>query len=204
VEGRTEHWEQVYTTRATSEVSWYQREPGTSIRLIKKIASGTDDAVIDVGGGASFLVDRLLAHGFTDVTVLDISEHVLEEVRRRLGPLADSVELIAQDLLTWEPPRHYDVWHDRAVFHFLTQPQERRRYLAVAARALEAGSNLILGTFAEDGPTQCSGLPVARYSALDLRDAFAASFALVMHEREEHVTPSGGTQPFTWVVLRRT
>jgi trans-aconitate methyltransferase len=121
VEDRTENWEWVYATKTTGQVSWYQCEPATSIRLIEKVASGTDDAVIDVG--ASFLVDRFLAGGFTDVTVLDISEHVLDEVRRRLGPLADSVELIAHDLLTWEPPRHYDVWHDRAVFHFLTQPQ---------------------------------------------------------------------------------
>jgi SAM-dependent methyltransferase len=191
-------------TRATTDVSWYEREPATSLRLIENVVTNPAVAVIDVGGGASLLIDRLLAHSFSDITVLDVSERVLEEVRARLGDRADDVHLIAEDVLTWEPHRHYDVWHDRAVFHFLTEPADRGRYVDVARRAVPTGGILVLGTFAEDGPTECSGLPVARYSASELRDVFVGSFTLVADEREEHVTPVGIVQPFTWVVLRRT
>jgi 2-polyprenyl-3-methyl-5-hydroxy-6-metoxy-1,4-benzoquinol methylase len=161
-------------------------------------------AVIDVGAGESLLVDSLLARGFTDVTLLDISQHALREVERRLGEQAVHVTFVHQDVLTWAPDRQYDVWHDRAVFHFLTERAARNRYVETTARAIRVGGGLVLATFAEDGPTQCSGLPTARYSAIDLEATFSEYFSLDEHERDEHVTPRGIVQPFTCAVLRRT
>jgi SAM-dependent methyltransferase len=159
--------------------------------------------VIDVGGGASFLVDGLLARGFSDVTVLDVSQHALDEVEQRLGERAGSVNLVCGDLLTWAPDRRYDIWHDRALLHFLTDPIDRDRYVKLAERTVRDDGALIIGTFADDGPTQCSGLPVLRYTPAELATVFSKSFTLVAHEREEHTTPAGVIQPFTWVVLRR-
>ena len=185
-------------------MSWYEREPATSLRLIETLAPVPESAVIDIGGGASFLVDRLAARGFTDLTVLDISEHALDEVRERLGPRAHVVTLVHHDLLTWKPDRRYDIWHDRAVFHFLTESSTRARYVDIAATALRDAGALIVGAFASDGPTQCSGRPVTRYSPVQLASVFSTSFSLVEHEREEHITPGGVVQPFTWVTLRRT
>ena len=197
------HWEGVYTTRPLTELSWYEREPAASLRLVRQVATGPSAAVVDVGAGASRLVDHLLGYGFGDVTVLDLSQRALAEVRARLGERARDVTFVQQDVLTWEPVRQYDVWHDRAVFHFLTERVARDRYVEAAARTVRAGGSLVLATFAEDGPTQCSGLPVERYSAQGLDEVFAGSFSLVEHERHEHVTPGGTVQPFSWVVLRR-
>ncbi len=200
---RGDHWEIVYTTAASMDLSWYEREPVTSLRLIKEITSEPSAAVIDIGAGTSSLVDRLLAREFTDVTVLDIAQHALTEVQQRLGDRAKLVTFVHQDALTWKPDRQYDIWHDRAVFHFLTDTSARDRYVDLAARSIRHGGVLVLATFAEDGPTHCSGLPVARYTTHDLEDAFAASCSLVKNEREEHITPAGIVQPFTWAVLRR-
>ena len=200
---RASLWDRVYATKATTDLGWYEREPTTSLRLIESVATDTTSAVIDVGGGASSLVDRLLERGFRDLTVLDVSQHALDQVRERLGDRGSNVNLVRPDVLTWEPDKPYDVWHDRAVFHFLIDPAERDRYVDIARRALRPDGAVVLGTFAEDGPTQCSGLPVARYSGADLASLFLPSFVLVEHEREEHVTPSGTVQPFTWVTLRR-
>ena len=200
---RAEHWERVYATRSTSEVSWYQPEPSTSLRLIQRMASGTASAVIDVGGGASLLVDGLFARGFSDVTVLDVSQHALDEVKTRLGERAASVNLVCHDVLAWVPERRYDIWHDRAVLHFLTDPIDRDRYVKLVEKAVQDDGALVVGTFAEDGPTQCSGLPVLRYSLAELANVFSTSFTLMADEREEHTTPAGVVQPFTWVLLRR-
>ncbi len=185
-------------------MGWYEPEPATSLRLIETMASSSASAVIDVGGGASLLVDRLLDRGFTDLTVLDVSQHVLEEVRGRLGERGAQVVLVRHDVLTWAPDRPYDIWHDRAVLHFLTEPAERDRYVEVAEQAVRENGAVIVGAFAEDGPTQCSGLPVVRYSAADLANLFRKSFVFVAHERVEHVTPTGVVQPYTWIVLRHT
>lgn len=149
------------------------------------------------------LVDRLLAAGFVDLTVLDISARALEVARERLGAGAERVHFVCHDLLTWDPDRQYAVWHDRAVFHFLTDVADRERYVALAERAVRVGGTLLVGTFAEDGPQRCSGLPVCRYAAGALSAAFAPSFHLSAHERAEHLTPQGVAQPFTWVTLRR-
>ena len=197
-------WEGIYATTPSTEVSWYERHPATSLRLIEEVAPGSDAAVIDVGAGASLLVDGLVTHGFSDVTVLDVSEHALSEVRERLGVGVQSVTFLTEDVLRWNPDRQYDVWHDRAVFHFLTDATDRDRYVDVAASTVRSGGYLVLATFAEDGPTQCSGLRVSRYSAEDLGEVFSPIFLVARYEREEHVTPRGVVQPFTWVMLRRT
>jgi len=195
------HWDTVYGTKATDEVSWYQRRPATSERLLASVSSPAD-AVIDVGAGASTLADSLLDAGWSDVTVLDVSPRALALVRDRLGPL-DSASFIVADVLAWQPDRTYDAWHDRAVFHFLVQPEQRQQYAATASRAIRPGGALVLATFAEDGPTRCSGLPTSRYDADALAAVFAPDFTLEHSEREEHVTPGGAIQPFTWAVLRR-
>ena len=197
------HWDHIYTSIRSTEVSWYARDPAASLRLVDMVASSPSVAVIDVGAGASLLVDRLLVDGFTDVTVLDVSQHALAETKQRLGEQAQHVTFVVHDILTWQAERQYDIWHDRAVFHFLTEDTHRDRYVEVAARAIRVGGGLVLATFAEDGPTRCSGLSVSRSSAEDLERAFSGFFSLVEHEREAHVTPGGAVQNFTWAVFRR-
>ena len=174
------------------------------MRLIDAIAPGAGAAIIDVGTGASSLVDQLLDRGFTDLTVLDLSAGALDDVAARLGDRARQVCFVVHDVLTWEPHRHFDLWHDRAVFHFLIDAADQQRYVQLAATAVRSGGHLVIATFAEDGPTECSGMAVSRYSAeqLGAMFSFSPSFNLVDHERERHVTPRGIVQPFTWVVLR--
>jgi SAM-dependent methyltransferase len=196
-------WDRTYATRSNAELSWYQREPDTSVRLIESVACGPSSAIVDVGSGTSYLVDRLLALGFVDLTVLDVAERALEQVRTRLGGHAHRVTFVHHDVITWEPDREYDVMHDRAVFHFVTDADQCARYASVAARVVRRGGAVVIATFAEDGPTHCSGFPVSRYSSDELAGRFSAAFSLVAHEREDHVTPAGVVQPFTWAVLRR-
>lgn len=195
------HWDGVYTTKAVTAVSWYQTSPVYSLELIAAAAIGADAPVIDVGAGASVLVDRLLDDGHSDVTVLDVAADALATAQDRLGPeRAAAVDWVVADLLTWHPPRRYRLWHDRAVFHFLTDPADRDRYRAVLHRALAAGGHIVVGTFAEDGPTSCSGLPTARYAPEDLAAEFS-DYRVVRIAREEHHTPGGTVQPFTWLLL---
>ena len=198
------HWEEVYATRAANEVSWYQRDPATSVRLVEASSADRSAAIVDVGSGASFLVDRLLDDGYRDITLVDVSARALDGVRTRLGEPARSVTFVCSDALEWSPERAYDVWHDRAAFHFLTDDTDRARYVEVASMSVRPGGALIVATFAADGPTHCSGLPVRRHSAHDLAAAFGACFTVESSEREEHVTPAGVVQPFTWMVLRRS
>lgn len=195
-------WDQVYAEKAVDDVSWYQSRAEVSLELITTY--GRPGALIDVGAGASVLADQLLASGRTDLTLLDVSATGLEETRRRLGAAADEVAFVVADLLTWRPSRQYATWHDRAVFHFLTDPADRDSYVRTVASALVPGGVLVLGTFAEDGPEQCSGLPTARYDAASLAAQFSDGFGVVTTTRELHRTPWGGEQSFTWVVLRRT
>ncbi|MGH3977117.1 MAG: methyltransferase domain-containing protein [Pseudonocardiaceae bacterium] len=192
------HWNTVYATKAADEVSWYEPVPATSRRLITLAA--TSGRVIDVGAGASGLADALVSAGY-DVTVLDVSANALAQVRERLGQKATYV---VADLLNWTPADSYAAWHDRAVFHFLTDPDDQARYVDLAARAIQAGGALVMGTFAPTGPESCSGLPTTRHDADSLARLFAGSFTLEHTETEEHVTPWGAIQPFTWVVLRRS
>ncbi|HEX2785149.1 MAG TPA: class I SAM-dependent methyltransferase [Ilumatobacteraceae bacterium] len=201
---RSNHWDDIYATRPSTELSWHQGDPQISLRLIEQITHGQPAVIIDIGAGTSLLVDQLVACRFTDVTVIDVSDLALAVVRQRLGAHAKEVTFVPSDITTWTPDRRYDIWHDRAVFHFLTEQTDRDRYVAIASDAVRGGGSVVLATFAEDGPTRCSGLPVCRYTADELATVFSPAFSLIEHEREEHVTPSGINQSFTWVVLQRT
>jgi SAM-dependent methyltransferase len=195
-----DHWDDVFRRRPHDQVSWYQATPETSLRLLRQ-AAPQRGPIVDVGGGASALADALLDDGWTDVTVLDVSEVALRAVRERLGHRP--VEVVVADVRSWAPTRHYEAWHDRAVFHFLVDDEDRGRYVDTAARAVAPGGAVVIATFAADGPDRCSGLPTARYDPSALADAFRPWFDLEHADREEHPTPGGVIQPFTWAVLRR-
>jgi len=184
-------------------VSWFQTEPTLSLELIRLLGVVPNIPVIDVGGGASSLVEHLLEAGFTDVSVLDISETAIEAGRGRLG--ADArVSWLHEDLSSWRPTRRFGLWHDRAAFHFLVGEDERARYLETLRSGLEHGGALVLATFADDGPEYCSGLPVARYSVDDLVAVLGGGFQVIDTRRQVHTTPAGVMQPFTWVAARAT
>lgn len=196
------HWENVYLTKDAASVSWFQPFPEPSLRMIEAAGVVPPAHIIDVGGGASSLVDALLAKEF-QVTVLDVSQAALDFSRQRLGSNAEIPRWIAEDITTWRPSEVYDVWHDRAVFHFLTDPEDRAKYLSALKAALRRGGFAILATFAEDGPERCSGLPVRRYSSDDLARTLGADFTLIRTEREEHQTPWESSQMFTWTLFAR-
>lgn len=198
------HWEQVYASKPAESVSWYQPHANLSLKLIEGAGLPVTAALIDVGGGASTLVDDLLERGFRDVTVLDVAASALESAKARLGHRAARVHWLEADVTKVDLPGHaYDVWHDRAVFHFLTDPEDRRAYVEAVLRAIKPGGHVIIATFAEDGPLKCSGLPVMRYSAAALHAELGSGFALVAHERELHHTPFGTTQQFTYCCFRK-
>ncbi len=200
--GNAAHWDDAYTQGDVTR-SWFQQHPATSLRMLDAAGVTPGDSLIDVGGGASHLVDALLDKGYRDLTVLDISPAGLAHAQRRLAGRANQVRWLVADLLAWEPLRHYRVWHDRAVFHFQAIPAAKDKYLSVLEAATEPDSAAVFGCFAPDGPRQCSGLPVARYSAAELADLLSPKWALVTQAREEHTTPAGVIQPFTWAVLRK-
>ncbi len=196
-----EHWEAAYSGGDAS-VSWYQSEATTSLELIQKVAA-PHASVIDVGGGSSTLVDGLLASGHRNVAVLDLADNGLAISRHRLGAAAEQVDWIVANLLEWRSPELYDVWHDRAVLHFLTEDDERAQYLDALRSALEVGGHAVIGTFAEDGPERCSGLTVRRYSAEELRTFLGPEFEFVSEMHEHHQTPGGNQQSFNWLTARR-
>ena len=204
---RKQHWEDVYSAKASNEVSWYQSIPDTSLSLIRASkagsAAGSAAKIIDIGGGASTLADHLLAEGFRDVTVLDISEAAIEQARQRLGTRASQIHWLVADIVSWRPQTRYDLWHDRAVFHFLTNPEDRRAYVAALKATLRPGGTVILATFAPDGPERCSGLPVCRYSPEMLAAELGAELTLVQTIAEDHHTPSGAVQPFIYCRFTR-
>jgi len=198
------HWEHIYAHKAPTQVSWYQEHAQLSLDLIHRAGVQKDDPIIDVGGGASTLVDDLLAAGFQRITVLDIAAKALEFAQERLGPRAAQVTWIEADVTQAAlPAQAYALWHDRAVFHFLTQPADRQRYIENARRAVRSGGSLILATFAQDGPERCSGLEVMRYSAERLQQEFCADFEPVESLSERHRTPFGTEQKFLYCLLRR-
>ena len=200
-----QHWEKVYTSKAPDTVSWFQPHAQLSLELIKSTGAGLDAGIIDVGGGASTLVDDLLAEGYTDLTVLDLSHAALEAARRRMGAQAGKVRWIEADVTTVDlPDKRYDIWHDRAVFHFLTEAQEREAYVRTVFRSVKPGGHVIIATFAEDGPEQCSGLPVMRYRPDELHDEFGEAFTLLQHRKEAHHTPAGAVQQFVYCYCRRS
>lgn len=195
---RKQHWEEVYRQKAEDTVSWFQPRPEISLELIHAAGVRKTDALIDVGGGASRLVDALLAEGFTDVSVLDISEIALDKDRARLGDTASRVHWIAEDITEWHPQRKYRLWHDRAVFHFLTDPAERAAYRKNLESALLPGGTAIIASFSLEGPERCSGLPVQRYSHASLAAELGPRFKLTERRAEAHETPAGKIQHFQY------
>ncbi|TKC92506.1 class I SAM-dependent methyltransferase [Trinickia terrae] len=198
------HWEAVYRTKAPDAVSWYRPHLELSLQLIERVAPDRAAAIIDAGGGQASLVDDLLARGYRDVTVLDLSRAALDAAQRRIGGAAARVNWIAGDVtrVALEADR-YDVWHDRAVFHFLTEPRQRAAYVRQASRAIRPGGHLIVAAFGPEGPQKCSGLDVVRYDTDALYAQFAANFRLVESATQWHRTPSGATQQFVHCCLER-
>jgi SAM-dependent methyltransferase len=193
---RQAHWEHVYATKADDEVSWFQPRPSTSVELIHRTGGGKGASIIDVGGGASRLVDALLDEGYGRIAVLDVAETALARARKRLGERASGVKWIAADVTSWTPRNAFDVWHDRALFHFLTEARDREAYRRTLAAALPEGGHAIVGTFAADGPERCSGLPVVRYAPAALAAEMGPEWQLSETLSEDHATPGGKIQRF--------
>ena len=195
-----DHWERIYGSKREGELSWHQDTPEISLELAGVTPS---HRVIDVGGGASRFTDGLIARGVRDIAVLDLSQAALDAQRARLGPRGADVEWIVADITTWSPERVYDLWHDRAVFHFLVDPSDRAAYLDCLSRALRPGGHAIIATFAPDGPETCSGLPVVRYSPQSLAEVVGPGYTLTAHRYQKHETPSGRVQSFQFSVFKK-
>jgi ubiquinone/menaquinone biosynthesis C-methylase UbiE len=200
---RKSHWNTVYGTKLPEQVSWYQRHATLSEALIREVVVDRSARILDVGGGASTLVDDLTRAGYRAVTVLDVSFNGLSHARRRMGPESDQASWVVADVLNLPvAAASIALWHDRAVFHFLTELSDRARYVREVRRVVRPGGLVLVATFAADGPERCSGLPVVRYSPDELHGAFGEGFELVRSRREVHHTPSGGIQPFTYCLCR--
>jgi SAM-dependent methyltransferase len=200
---RKAHWEAIYATKGENEVSWFEEIPAPSLDLIDLARSAPESAIVDIGGGASRLVDNLVARGFNHVTVLDLSEAALVVAKTRLGKQGKNVQWVAADVTRWYPNQTYDVWHDRAAFHFLTESADRVAYVERLKRATKIGSHVIIGTFAIDGPEKCSGLPVNRYDSKSLSAELGEGFELIDSRAQEHSTPWGSKQRFQFSTFRR-
>lgn len=198
------HWEEIYHTKDSTQVSWYQLHPRLSLQYIQNTGIGKNGRIIDVGGGASTLVDDLLGAGFQHISVLDVSATALQVARQRLGARANDVNWIEADITQADlPEQFYDVWHDRAVFHFLTKVEDRQKYVETVRRSVKQGGHVIVATFALDGPDKCSGLEVVRYNPENLHDEFGAGFELTDSARETHHTPFGTDQKFIYCYCRK-
>jgi len=197
------HWEKIYRTKGPEAVSWYRPHLERSLALIERAAGGTSASIIDVGGGESTLVDDLLARGYQNLSVLDVSQTAIDVTKKRLGATAEQVHWMVADITTVQlEPLAFDVWHDRAVFHFLTTMEQRIVYVRKVAEAVRPGGHVIVSTFGPEGPAQCSGLEVMRYDAEALHEQFGARFQLVESSRELHETPFGSTQQFLYCYCR--
>ena len=199
---RQAHWQNVYHTKAEDEVSWFQSSPTISLDLIRATGVSRDASVVDIGAGASRLIDALVDAGFTALTALDLSEKALDIARARLADRAANVDWVVADVTAWRPLRIYDVWHDRAAFHFLTDPADQLAYADCVREAVRPGGYVIIGTFALDGPERCSGLPVVRHDAPSIGKILGSSFELVESRRQEHQTPGGAIQQFQFSRFR--
>jgi len=200
---RRQHWEDVYEAKRETDVSWFQAKPELSLALIREHAPEKNASVIDIGGGASSLAAALLEVGYRDLAVLDISAAALERAKANLGADAAKIEWIVADIPAWQPQRRWRVWHDRAVFHFLTDTASQDAYIRALNAATETGAIAIVSGFAPDGPEKCSGLPVVRYDAQSLSTRICPDFELLAEQREEHHTPGGAVQKFYYAVLRK-
>lgn len=197
------HWDQIYATKASEEVSWYQQEPTISLQLIEEAHLPLDARFIDVGGGASVLIDYVLDFGFQNPAVLDISVNALSQAQHRLADRAQEVAWVVSDVTEFASPYSFDLWHDRAVFHFLTEEEDRRRYVTVLKQATEPGAHIIIATFAVGGPEKCSGLSIVQYDAEKISGTLGPHFALQQTRNEVHRTPSGAKQLFTYFLFQR-
>ena len=200
---RKAHWETVYTTKAENQVSWFQENPAPSFELIDLARPTLESAIVDIGGGASRLVDGLVARGFNHVTVLDISKAALDAAKARLGERASQVQWIVADVTAWSPTQTFDVWHDRAAFHFLIDAADRSAYVKLMRQALKPDGHIIIGTFAIDGPEKCSGLPINRYDADSLAKELGEGFGLIDNRQHDHSTPWNSAQRFQFCMFRR-
>ena len=200
---RQAHWQNVYQTKDEQTVSWFQERPYISLDLIHATGADTGAPIMDIGGGASRLVDALISEGFNAVSVLDLSEKALETSKARLGAEGAQVQWIVADITRWQPSKAYDVWHDRAALHFLTDPKDRAAYVERVLKAVRFGGHVIVGTFAPDSPERCSGLPVVKHDAASLGELLGSSFALADTRRHDHQTPSGAIQKFQFSRFRR-
>lgn len=198
--GSAAYWDHRYATIGDTAVSWFQESPEISLELIHAVAD-THASVVDVGGGASRLVDRLLEQGHRDVTVVDLSQEALNGARERVGQAP--VTWVVTDIRDWQPDRTFDVWHDRAAYHFLTDPDDQQQYWLLVRESVPQGGHVVVATFAEDGPDACSGLPITRYSPAALQQAMGMGFEVLRTRREQHTTPTGGTQSFQWTLAQR-
>ena len=196
-----EHWENIYATKGMQEVSWFQKVPTTSLELINHVAENRQDAIIDIGGGDGFLVDNLLELGYTDITILDISENAIDRAKERLGRLAEKVKWIVTDITEFAPKQEYVIWHDRAVFHFLTQQQDKEYYRELLNSAVRG--YFILATFSEQGPNRCSGLEICNYAKQDMQDFFSVNFRITSSFKYNHLTPFGTYQNFIFSVFKK-
>jgi len=193
---RQTHWQNVYQTKGERDVSWFQEIPTISLDLIRATGVAADASIIDIGGGASRLADALVAKGYCSVSVLDVSERALATSRDRLGLRAKDITWIVADVTAWQPDKNYDLWHDRAAFHFLTEPADRVAYAECVRKAVRPSGHVIIGTFAPDGPERCSGLPVVRHDAASIGETLGSSFKLIECHRHDHKTPGGTIQRF--------
>ena len=200
---RKNHWENIYQTKQLTEVSWYQPTPQTSLDFIQQLNAKLSDKIIDVGGGDSFLVDHLLKLGYTNITVLDISEAAINRAKIRLGKQANKVTWIVSDITEFKPTDKYDVWHDRAAFHFLTNQNDIDKYLECANNGTSNTGQLIIGTFSENGPTKCSGIEIKQYSETELENTFTQTFEKLNSSIINHSTPFNTVQSFTFCTFKK-
>lgn len=200
---RKEHWENVFSTKTEKEVSWYQEYPKTSVAFITALHLPTDAKIIDIGGGDSYLMDALLDLGYTNLTLLDISENAIERIKSRLGEKASKVTFIVSDILDFKPTVQYDFWHDRACFHFLTQANDVEKYSMIVGQALANEGKLFIGTFSDIGPKKCSGLEISQYNMESLRLVFEKDFILKGCFAEDHPTPFDTKQNFLFCGFKR-
>lgn len=197
------YWNKVYETKGEADVSWFQKNPEPSLEFIRRYAPDRSAAIIDIGGGASRLVDYLWVDGFRNLTVLDLSSEAIAIARHRIGNHGYSIKWIVSDATTWHPDDIYDLWHDRAVFHFLTESDDQSAYIRNLKRALKIGGYLVIGTFALDGPEKCSGLPVMRHSSQTLQNLLGSEFELIESRKHDHQTPFQSIQSFQYCVFKR-
>lgn len=200
---RRDHWDSVYATKGEDEVSWFQERPERSLALIEQSGVAKSAPILDVGGGASRLIDALIDGGYTDTTVLDISQRAIAMAQERLGRFQELVDWIVADVTAWKPPRRYALWHDRAVFHFLTDAADREAYRTALDRGLAPDGRVVIAAFGPDGPERCSGLPVVRYGRDDIAAAFSGLLELKEAAAEDHVTPGGAHQAFMFYRFAR-